>query len=154
MSEKKNEGLIKKINTPAKDNPDNQMKKADKELKESSGIIIENKQEDTINRTSVNLVTPKDTIPNSVANTSETLKDNVVSKNMENKNQHINTPITQIIENDTLRNEEINPVINKKKKRRRKLSKEEAEILPSMGPDKIIIPSGTPTEENVKLREE
>lgn len=155
MSEKKNEGLIKKINAQAKnDNTDNQInKKHDELLNESSGLIIENKSEDSTRRTTVNVITPQDTLPNAVVNSTERLKNKVVPESVENKNSQKDNPVGQIIENDTLRNNDIYPISNKKKKRK-KANKEEAEILPSVGPEKISIPSGTSAEEDVKLRGE
>lgn len=155
MSEKKNEGLIRKISTPAKkDNSDNQMNKNHAEqLNESSGLIIENKSEDTIRRTKVNVITPQDTLPKITVNSTERLKNKDIPEDVENKNSQKNTPSDQIIQNDTLKNNDIHP-ISKKRKKRKKANKEEAEILPSVGPEKITIPSGTSTEEDVKLRGE
>jgi hypothetical protein len=155
MSEKKNEGLIKKISAPAKnDNSDNQInKKHDGQLKEGSGLIIENKSADTIRQTTVSAVTPKDTFPNNAVNSTERFNNKVIPESVENKNSQKNSQMGQFIENDTLRNNDINP-FSKKKKKRKKANKEEAEILPSVGPEKITIPLGTSNEEDVKLRGE
>lgn len=149
MSEKKNENIVKKANTGNYTNRTNNGEK-------KSNIITYRNLKDSTNNTSVNVKKTSDTLSEKSIGGLSISKSNVGLESEEDKNiQKVDLVVRDTNKKDTTNNYESYPILNKKKKRKKaKIKKEEAELLPSMGPENIMVPLGTSNEEEIKLRSE